>query len=68
MNPKARVVVIDDEVNAASALCTLLKEDGYDVACAHDGAAGLNLAEQNDADVVLTDASGRSAWRLWRPS
>ncbi|MBP6703258.1 MAG: sigma-54-dependent Fis family transcriptional regulator [Vicinamibacteria bacterium] len=55
MNPKARVVVIDDEVNAASALCTLLKEDGYDVACAHDGAAGLNLAEQNDADVVLTD-------------
>ncbi len=55
MSAKARIVVIDDEVNAAAALCTLLKEDGYEVACAHDGASGLSLAEQNDADVVLTD-------------
>ena len=55
MSFKARVVVIDDEVNAATALCTLLKEDGYDVACAHDGAAGLGLVEQNDADLVITD-------------
>jgi len=52
---KARIVVIDDEVNAASALCTLLKEDGYEVFSAHDGATGLGLVDQNDADVVLTD-------------
>jgi DNA-binding NtrC family response regulator len=55
VNPKARIVVIDDEVNAATALLTLLKEDGYEVACAHDGSAGLALAEQTDADVVITD-------------
>ena len=55
MSSKARIVVIDDEVNAASALCTLLKEDGYDVASAHDGASGLSLVEQTDADIVLTD-------------
>jgi DNA-binding NtrC family response regulator len=55
MSSKVRIVVIDDEVNAASALCTLLKEDGYEVACAHDGATGLALVEQNDADLVLTD-------------
>ncbi|MBK5257928.1 MAG: sigma-54-dependent Fis family transcriptional regulator [Vicinamibacteria bacterium] len=55
MSPKARIVVIDDEVNAATALETLLKEDGYEVASAHDAHSGLALIEQNDADVVLTD-------------
>jgi two-component system, NtrC family, response regulator len=52
---KARVVVIDDEVNAATALETLLREDGYEVAAAHDARAGLTLLERMDADVVLTD-------------
>jgi two-component system NtrC family response regulator/two-component system response regulator HydG len=55
MSVKARIVVIDDEVNAATALETLLKEDGYEVFCAYDAASGLALVEQNDADVVLTD-------------
>jgi two-component system NtrC family response regulator/two-component system response regulator HydG len=52
---KARVVVIDDEVNAVTALETLLREDGYEVAGAHDARAGLALLERLDADVVLTD-------------
>ncbi len=55
MSSKARIVVIDDEVNAATALCTILKEDGYDVAWAHDGTSGLSIIEQTDADLVLTD-------------
>lgn len=55
MSMKARIVVIDDEVNAATALGTLLKEDGYEVACANDAKAGLGLIEQMDADIVLTD-------------
>ncbi len=55
MSTKARIVVIDDEVNAASALETLLKEDGYEVACANDAKTGLGLVEQMDADIVLTD-------------
>jgi two-component system NtrC family response regulator/two-component system response regulator HydG len=55
MSVKARIVVIDDEVHAASALETLLKEDGYEVACAYDANGGLALIEQIDADVVLTD-------------
>jgi two-component system, NtrC family, response regulator len=55
VSDKGRVVVIDDEVNAATALETLLKEDGYDVAKAHDARAGLALLERMDADVVLTD-------------
>ncbi len=55
MNGKGRVVVIDDEVNAAAALETLLKDDGYDVARANDGRSGLLLIEKHDPDVVLTD-------------
>jgi two-component system NtrC family response regulator/two-component system response regulator HydG len=52
---KGRVVVIDDEVNAAAALETLLQEDGYEVAKAHDGRAGLQLLEKVEPDIVLTD-------------
>ena len=55
MSTKGRVIVIDDEVNAATALETLLREDGYEVARAHDAPAGLQLLEKQEADVVLTD-------------
>jgi len=52
---KARIVVIDDEVNAATALETLLREDGYEVSRAADGRQGLALLEHTEADIVLTD-------------
>jgi DNA-binding NtrC family response regulator len=52
---KGRIIVIDDEVNAASALETLLREDGYEVSRAHDARSGLALLEKTDADIVLTD-------------
>jgi two-component system NtrC family response regulator/two-component system response regulator HydG len=55
MSVRGRVVVIDDEVNAAAALETLLREDGYEVARAHDARAGLQLLEKTEPDVVLTD-------------
>ena len=55
MSVKGRIVVIDDEVNAAAALETLLAEDGYDVARANDARGGLQLLEKHDPDVVLTD-------------
>ena len=55
MSVKGRMVVIDDEVNAAAALEVLLKEDGYEVARAHDARTGLQLLEKVEPDVVLTD-------------
>ncbi len=55
MSSKGRIVVIDDEVNAAAALETLLKEDGYDVARPHEARTGLQLVERHDPDLVLTD-------------
>ena len=55
MSPKGRIVVIDDEVNAAAALETLLREDGYEVSRANDARGGLALMERMDPDIVLTD-------------
>jgi two-component system NtrC family response regulator/two-component system response regulator HydG len=55
MSMKGRIVVIDDEVNAAAALETLLREDGYQVSRANDARAGLLLLEKEEPDVVLTD-------------
>ena len=52
---KGKVIVIDDEVNAAAALETLLTEDGYEVWRANDARGGLQLVEKNEPDVVLTD-------------
>jgi DNA-binding NtrC family response regulator len=55
MSKKGRVLVIDDEVNAAAAVEELLAEDGYDAAKANTAAEGLRLLETFEADVVLTD-------------
>lgn len=55
MATKGRILVIDDEVTAAAALETLLKDDGHDVVQAHDAASGLVLLDKHDPDVVLTD-------------
>jgi two-component system NtrC family response regulator/two-component system response regulator HydG len=55
VSTKGRIVVIDDEVNAATALETLLRDDGYEVEKAHEGRAGLQLLERMEPDVVLTD-------------
>jgi len=55
VNSKGRLVVIDDEVNAAAALETLLRDDGYEVARANDARSGLQLVERTDPDLVLTD-------------
>jgi two-component system NtrC family response regulator/two-component system response regulator HydG len=52
---KGKIVVIDDEVNAATALETLLRDDGYEVQKAHEARSGLVLLEKMDPDVVLTD-------------
>ena len=55
MRTKGRIVVIDDEVNAAAALEKLLQEDGYEVSAANDARTGLSLLEKTDPDIVLTD-------------
>ena len=55
MKTKARILVVDDEPNARSGLEKLLRQDGYEVDVADDGAAALVIAGDRPPDLVVTD-------------
>jgi len=50
-----RVLVVDDNVDSAQSMGLLLGLEGYEVACAYDGAEALVRAEQFRPHVVLLD-------------
>jgi CheY-like chemotaxis protein len=50
-----RMLVVDDNVDAAEALGMLLKETGHDVRTAHEGPAALETALDFQPNVVLLD-------------
>jgi two-component system, OmpR family, response regulator len=52
-----RVLVVDDEAEAAEALARLLRREGYVVDVAHDGVDGLHRAAEEAYDAVVLDAS-----------
>jgi CheY-like chemotaxis protein len=52
---KRRVLVVDDNENAAKVLGMLLKALGNDVRTAYDGLAAIELAEEFLPDIVLLD-------------
>ncbi|MGZ5971214.1 MAG: sigma-54-dependent transcriptional regulator, partial [Polyangiales bacterium] len=54
-NPKARVLVVDDEASARSGLEKLLRQEGYAVDVAPGGAEALEIAADHPVDVVVTD-------------
>ncbi|XXX73791.1 sigma-54 dependent transcriptional regulator [Sorangium sp. So ce134] len=51
----ARVLVVDDEASARSGLEKLLRQEGYAVEAAADGAQALEVAAERPPDVVVTD-------------
>jgi len=55
LQKKARVLVVDDEASARTALQSLLTSDGYAVDTAEDGVAALALVSDRAPDVVITD-------------
>jgi two-component system response regulator HydG len=55
MQTKRRILVVDDEVNARSALTELLRDDGYTVEAAADGFKALGKIADFSPDLVLTD-------------
>ena len=55
MATKERILVVDDEQNARTALRTLLGEEGYEIAEAADGEEALAKIAELDPAVVLTD-------------
>ena len=52
-----RILVVDDDVDAAEALGELLRDYGHDVATAHDGPQALDNARLHRPDIVLLDIS-----------
>jgi DNA-binding NtrC family response regulator len=52
---RGRVLVVDDEPNARSALAELLRDEGYVTEVAADGLHALRVLDSFDPDVVLTD-------------
>lgn len=50
-----RVLVVDDNVDAAESLAEILRDGGYEVATAHDGAAALAKVEEAAFDFVFLD-------------
>ena len=55
--PPRRVLVVDDNVDAAHALGLLLEQLGHDVQLAHDGLAALEAARGGRPEIVLLDIS-----------
>ena len=55
MESKGRILVVDDEVNARTALVELLRDEGYTVDAAADGFKALGKMAELEPDLVLTD-------------
>jgi DNA-binding NtrC family response regulator len=55
MAQRGRILIVDDESNARSALSEILREEGYATETAADGFKALGKLEEFDPDVVLTD-------------
>jgi DNA-binding NtrC family response regulator len=52
---KNRILVVDDEANARTALAELLRDEGYVVETAGDGFKALGKVSEFEPDIVLTD-------------
>ena len=50
-----QILVVEDDVRLAQALCRILEESGYNTDAVHDGQSGLDYAESGIYDVVILD-------------
>ena len=53
--PMRRILVVDDNVDAADALAELLRDFGHDVRAVHDGPSAIEQAAVHRPDIVLLD-------------
>src|SRR5688572_14893432 len=53
--PMRRILVVDDNVDAADALSELLRDFGHDVRAVHDGPSAIEQAALQRPDIVLLD-------------
>lgn len=50
-----RVLVVDDEIHIVHVVAIKLRNNGYDVITANNGAEALELAQQESPDIIVTD-------------
>ncbi|MBV9950053.1 MAG: sigma-54-dependent Fis family transcriptional regulator, partial [Myxococcales bacterium] len=55
MPHRGRILIVDDESNARSALNEILRDEGYATETAADGFKALGKLDEFDPDVILTD-------------
>ena len=60
MSEKLRILVVDDEESHRIMLRAVLKEEGYDVSEASDGAEAVKAVEQDPFDLILMDIRMRT--------
>jgi len=52
-----KVLVVDDDLNIQRVLVFTLKQEGYEVVVASDGAAGVEMAKSESPDLILMDVA-----------
>jgi len=55
MEPKKKILLIDDNADLVKAIRFYLENKGYEVYVAHDGVEGLNLAYAAEPDLIILD-------------
>ncbi len=55
MNDQPRILVVDDEKIALNNLIYILKKEGYEVTGTQSGPRALNLLDEQEFDLILTD-------------
>ena len=50
-----KILIIDDEISAATTLQALLKNSGYDSEVAYDGKTGLKKMTEDSYDILILD-------------
>ena len=63
-----KILTIDDDRNICEAIKLYLENEGYDVATANDGAAGISTFKSYDPDLVLLDIMmpQKDGWQVCR--
>jgi CheY-like chemotaxis protein len=55
MRVKKSILIVDDDELLTGAFQSLLEEDGHVVFCCHNGSDALELAKEQNFDVIITD-------------
>src|SRR3970282_1844701 len=54
-DPMTQILIVEDNADLAFGLSTSLEVEGYEVAVANDGPAGLTAARDRNPDVIILD-------------